>query len=125
MNMTDETLDPEAKRVRKIPSRPTFAIPEPFYEFLGESTKKGNFIFGCKLCGGGKTLSTYYRSRDNLKTHVKNTHPESSAAYDLWCSENSSKNGMRLYLICFHILHSVTLCVTVASTLYLDNSEDI
>lgn len=95
----DEAMDSDIRLScgRRLPSRPTYVIPEPFYELLGESTTRANFVFSCKLCGGGKTISTYYRSRDNLRNHIRSTHPEFISAYDVWCSEHSRKPGMRCY----------------------------
>ena len=70
--------------------KPSYFVPESFFVLKGKGASKGNWIFTCQRCYF-KDFSASYKSRVNLRLHVKSKHNGALETFDRLCKENDSR----------------------------------
>ena len=70
--------------------QPSYFVPESFFVLKGKGASKGNWIFTCQRCYF-KDFSASYKSRVNLRLHVKSKHNGALETFDRLCKENDSR----------------------------------
>lgn len=64
--------------------RPTFYVPPDFFKLKERGETSGSWMYTCQKCFK-KTISTSYKSRINLRAHVKCKHSHSLSKFDTAC----------------------------------------
>lgn len=77
----------------------TYFVPEEFFQLKGAGPAKGSYTFICKKCIK-QTINANYKSRFNLREHVKKKHSRSLKAFDEACNvqDGRKKVGLTTYL---------------------------
>jgi len=70
--------------------KPSYYVPDSFFVLKGKGESKGNWIFTCQRCYF-KDFSASYKSRVNLRNHVKSKHHGALQTFDKLCKENDSR----------------------------------
>ena len=65
---------------------PTFYVPEGFFTVAREGDVKGNWLYKCTKCVN-KLVSVNYKSRSNLKNHVRSKHSQSLEKFVQQCQQ--------------------------------------
>ena len=73
---------------------PTFYIPTEFYELHSPGAVISSWIFKCKKCAGVKLVASSYRSRYNLRSHIKSKHVHAVKRFDAVCAANDQRKNV-------------------------------
>ena len=82
----------------KQENTPTYFVPPSFFKLCGQSKGEGckSWLFRCLKCPGiRKPLSANYKSRYNLKLHIKTVHPILLKQYDDECQANDKRKSIK------------------------------
>ena len=74
--------------------KPKYFVPNSFFVLKSEGTSKRNWLFACKHCFN-KEINASYKSRVNLRTHVKKRLKSSRPTFDKLCQENDSRKSKK------------------------------
>ena len=70
--------------------KPKYFVPESFFVLKNKGASKGSCIFSCKCCFN-KEISAGYKSRCNLRSHIKKKHNGSLSSFDDLCQGKDSR----------------------------------
>ena len=70
--------------------QPTYFVPKQFYILKEKGESKGNWIFSCQRCVN-KNISASYKSRQNLRAHIKSRLIGALKSFDEICNKNDKR----------------------------------
>lgn len=71
--------------------KPTYSVPDDFFVLKGPGSTNQSWLYLCKKCVGNKMITASYKSRFNLRQHVKSKHTPSLKTFDKVCNDNRKR----------------------------------